>query len=105
VFQLYKQSQRINSTDLQALFNKQRKNIPNDEINKRRQFDLLKFIERQKLGTHPSGMTFFRTVYDLSVKQIYKDKNVPEPVYEPPSFRRMDYREKRKRKELRHQWI
>ena len=62
-------------------------------------------LEKQGLGTHPSGMTFFRTTYDLVVKQIYKDKNVEMPVYVPPSFRGRDYKPKRTKKELRQQWV
>lgn len=105
VFQLYKQSKKIDSSELQSMFKKTQNDLPYNEINRRRHFDLLEFIEQQGLGAHPSGMTFFRTAYDLPVKQIYKDINVEEPVYVPPSFKPRDYKKKRTRKELRQQWI
>lgn len=70
---------------------KQSKDIKSEDFEfntfeKRKNFDLLNFLKNYCESICPSGITFFRTEYEVEVSLKYQDLKIQEPEYIPPDF-------------------
>lgn len=87
IFYLLKQSKDVS------------KDFELDTFEKRKNFDLMKFMKENCETKYPSGITFFRTEYEIEVSLKYQEMNLAEPEYIPPDV--LLQREKKSSKKVK----
>jgi hypothetical protein len=74
------------------------------KIKERNNIDYKELISKISKNKFPNGMNFFRSTYDFSVTEKYKELNVKEPYYIPPDINQKIHVQKKSLKFERNRW-